>query len=61
MAAIHPSVTAAFRDSGSRKAGTALLIASTPVRAVQPDEKAFNRRKSVRGSVPPGRAGAGAG
>ncbi len=32
------SVVAALRDFGFRKAGTPLLIASTPVSAAQPDE-----------------------
>ena len=34
------SVAAALRDFGARKFGTPLLMASTPVRAAQPDEKA---------------------
>src|SRR5690242_7071992 len=39
-------VRAALRDLGGRNAGTPLLIASTPVRAVQPDENAFSARKT---------------
>jgi hypothetical protein len=35
-----PSVVAAFRDWGRRNAGTPLEIASTPVSAVDPEEKA---------------------
>ncbi len=45
MIAIAPmiaSVAAAFLDWGLRNAGTPLLIASTPVSAVAPEEKAFN-------------------
>ena len=36
----NSNVVAAFRDFGLRKAGTPLLIASTPVSAAHPDEKA---------------------
>ena len=43
---IIASVVAAFLDFGLRKAGTPLLIASTPVRAAQPEEKARSRRKT---------------
>ncbi|CAM5740598.1 hypothetical protein SMICM17S_11442 [Streptomyces microflavus] len=43
---IMASVVAAFLLFGLRKAGTPLLIASTPVRAAQPEEKARRRRKS---------------
>ncbi|CAM5655644.1 hypothetical protein SCYAM73S_01770 [Streptomyces cyaneofuscatus] len=43
---IIASVVAAFLDFGLRKAGTPLLIASTPVRAAQPEEKARRRRKT---------------
>ena len=38
------SVRAALRDFGGRNDGTPLLIASTPVRAVQPEEKARSSR-----------------
>ena len=41
------SVRAALRLLGLRKAGTPLLIASTPVSAVQPDAKARIARKTV--------------
>jgi hypothetical protein len=40
IVAIVISVRAAFRDSGGRNAGTPSEIASTPVRATAPDEKA---------------------
>ncbi len=43
---IIASVVAAFFDLGLRKAGTPLEIASTPVRAAQPEEKARRRRKT---------------
>ncbi len=43
---ISASVVAAFLLFGLRKAGTPLLIASTPVRAAQPEEKARRRRKT---------------
>ena len=46
--AVRPSrasVVAAFLLLGLRKAGTPLLIASTPVSAVQPDENARSSRK----------------
>lgn len=39
-------VVAALRDLGFRKAGTPLLMASTPVRAAQPEEKARAIRKT---------------
>ena len=39
-------VVAAFRLLGFLNAGTPLLIASTPVRAAQPEEKARSSRKS---------------
>ena len=39
------SVVAAFLLLGLRKAGTPLLIASTPVSAVQPEENARSSRK----------------
>jgi hypothetical protein len=45
-APIRASVVAAFRDLGLRKAGTPLLMASTPVSAAQPDEKARSSRKT---------------
>ena len=41
------SVVAAFLDSGRRKAGTPLLMASTPVRATAPEENALMRANSV--------------
>jgi hypothetical protein len=41
------SVDAALRDFGSRKLGTPLLTASTPVRAVQPLAKARSARKTT--------------
>jgi hypothetical protein len=47
MATMATSVLAALRDAGRRKAGTAMLIASTPVRATAPDEKARMRAKTV--------------
>ncbi len=52
--AIHSRVTAALRDSGLRKAGTPLEMASTPVMAVQPPEKAAsnNNRPTPCGSYP---------
>ena len=40
------SVVAAFLLLGLRNAGTPLLIASTPVRAVQPEENARSSRNS---------------
>ncbi|SIM62367.1 Uncharacterised protein [Mycobacteroides abscessus subsp. abscessus] len=40
------NVVAALRDLGFRKAGTPLLIASTPVSAAHPDEKARATRKT---------------
>src|SRR4051794_10113807 len=39
-------VVAAFFDLGLRKAGTPLLIASTPVSAAQPDENARSSRNA---------------
>ena len=39
------SVNAALRDFGGRNAGTPLAIASTPVSAVQPEEKARMTKK----------------
>lgn len=47
-------VVAAFLDFGLRKAGTPLEIASTPVSAAQPEEKARRRRKmSAKPARPP--------
>ena len=49
LTAIVPSsssVVAALRDLGFRKAGTPLLIASTPVSAAQPDENDRATRKT---------------
>ena len=40
------SVVAALRDLGLRKAGTPLLIASTPVSAAHPEEKARATRNT---------------
>jgi hypothetical protein len=40
IAPMTPSVRAAFCACGRRKAGTPLDMASTPVRAVEPDENA---------------------
>jgi len=42
---IAASVVAAFLDLGFLNAGTPLLIASTPVSAAQPEEKARSSRK----------------
>ena len=47
--AISNMVVAAFLDSGGLNAGTPFDIASTPVIAVQPLEKAVSSRKSVSG------------
>ena len=41
------SVVAALRDFGFRNAGTPLLMASTPVRAAQPDENARATRNTI--------------
>jgi hypothetical protein len=46
-------VRAAFRDFGGRKAGTPLLIASTPVNAVHPEENACRARKTSATPVNP--------
>ena len=57
MIAIVPStasVFAAFFPCGCRNALTPFAIASTPVSAVEPDEKARSRTKSVRALVPTG-------
>jgi hypothetical protein len=45
------SVFAALRGLGLRNAGTPLLMASTPVSAVQPDANAFRNSDRVR--MPP--------
>ena len=45
------SVVAAFWLFGLRKAGTPLLIASTPVSAAQPEEKARARRNAIASPV----------
>ena len=42
--AIHVRVVAAFLETGFRKAGTPLLIASTPVSATAPEEKPFKSK-----------------
>ena len=47
MPAIQPMVIDALRDSGGLKAGTPFEIASTPVSAVQPEEKARSTRNHV--------------
>ena len=46
MAPMSSSVVAALLLLGFRKAGTPLLIASTPVSAAQPEEKARSSRKT---------------
>ena len=51
MPPISASVVAAFFDFGLRNAGTPLLIASTPVSAVQPEANARSPRKTMP-SVP---------
>src|SRR4051812_45433918 len=51
-----PSVLDAFFPCGTRNALTPFAIASTPVRAVEPDEKARRRTKRVIAPVPAGRA-----
>ena len=48
---MSPSVMAALRDSGGRKAGMPLEMASVPVMAVQPDENARSTRNQVSASV----------
>ncbi len=50
-APIIASVLAALRAFGARKAGTPLLIASTPVKAVHPEANARKSRTTVR--MPP--------
>src|SRR5262245_21012509 len=47
IAAIQPSVIAALRDSGVRNAGMPFEIASVPVIAVHPEEKARRTRNHV--------------
>ena len=47
-----PSVFAAFFPCGWRKALTPFAIASTPVSAVEPDENARRRTKTVTAPVP---------
>ena len=47
MAPSSSSVVAAFLLLGLRNAGTPLEIASTPVRAAQPEEKARASRKII--------------
>ena len=51
MNAIQPSVMAAFRDSGGRKAGMPLEIASIPVKAVHPEANARSPRNHASGST----------
>ncbi len=53
------NVRAALRPLGLRKAGTPLLIASTPVRAVQPEANARIARNTV--NSPPTRVTWGSG
>src|SRR2546428_261420 len=57
--AMQTSVNRAFRTLGWRKMGTALLTASTPVRAVQPLANARKRSQGVSASAAGG-AGSGA-
>ena len=56
MTAITPriasSVRAAFADCGRLKALTPFAIASTPVRAEEPDENARSRMKIVTAPMP---------
>ena len=47
------SVVAAFLLFGLRNAGTPLLIASTPVRAAQPEENARASRKAMAAPLSP--------
>jgi hypothetical protein len=58
ISAIQPSVIAALRDSGGRKAGMPLEIASMPVMAVQPEANARSTRNPVRASPGGTRGGA---
>jgi hypothetical protein len=56
VTAMTPSISrvvAALRLLGCRNAGTPLLIASTPVRAAQPEEKARRTRKASATAVSP--------
>ncbi len=50
-APITTRVMAALRDRGLRKNGTPLLIASTPVRAVQPEANARSTRYTIAALV----------
>ena len=55
-AAIPPSmarVVAALRDLGRRNIGTPFEMASTPVRAAQPEEKARMSRKAPASPASP--------
>lgn len=55
-AAIMPSiakVVAALRDFGRRNMGTPFEIASTPVRAAQPEEKARMSKKAPASPAKP--------
>ncbi|CAM5365812.1 hypothetical protein SALBM217S_07050 [Streptomyces griseoloalbus] len=54
---IRARVVAAFRDLGLRKPGTPLEIASTPVSAAQPEEKARSSRKTRAKPASPGCSG----
>ncbi|OGL04310.1 MAG: hypothetical protein A3I03_05740 [Candidatus Rokubacteria bacterium RIFCSPLOWO2_02_FULL_68_19] len=51
MTAIHPRVIAALRDSGGLNAGMPFEMASVPVSATQPEEKARSTRNQVRAVV----------
>ena len=53
MAPSMSSVVAAFFDLGRWKLGTPLEMASTPVRAAQPEEKALRMRKAPASPVSP--------
>src|SRR4051794_33641556 len=59
IATIAVRVRCAFATTGSRKALTPLLTASTPVIAVQPLAKARSRSHRPAASVATGRAGGG--
>ena len=48
MTPIQAMVARAFLIFGSRNAGTPLAIASTPVRAAEPDANARKSKKSTR-------------
>ena len=54
MVTMATRVLAAFLASGFLKAGTAIEMASTPVRATAPDEKARMRAKTVTPATTPG-------